>query len=177
MHIYCQLWRRCYSAGTLSCSERWFFAFNMHLFNQRGRVMSTTWAETDWRFYDFSPSITKVLDPNIFNWYKQYAEEGNAAFKLSHFEEALKCYSEALNSLKSANAPQDAIILLNRAATYISLKRFVDLLIITIICDINLSSLRLNKIVNEFIWSWTPLFKFLFIMSNRSVISLFKYFL
>ena len=52
-----------------------------------------------------------------------HSAEGNAAFSLTNFEEALRYYTEALAVLKSVEAPRDPIILLNRSAAYIGLKR------------------------------------------------------
>jgi tetratricopeptide (TPR) repeat protein len=54
--------------------------------------------------------------------------EGNDHFSKSEFQEALTKYSEALNTLKNANLPKDALILLNRCASYLALKRFVPAL-------------------------------------------------
>jgi tetratricopeptide (TPR) repeat protein len=53
-----------------------------------------------------------------------HAAEGNAAFSLTNFEEALRYYTEALAVLKYVEAPRDPIILLNRSAAYIGLKRY-----------------------------------------------------
>lgn len=54
--------------------------------------------------------------------------EGNACFSASNFEEAVRKYTEAINTLKSSKLPKDPIILLNRSATYLSLKRYVPAL-------------------------------------------------
>jgi len=51
--------------------------------------------------------------------------QGNAAFSAQDFEGALVSYTAAVNVLKSARAPRDALILLNRSATYLALKRYV----------------------------------------------------
>jgi tetratricopeptide (TPR) repeat protein len=53
-----------------------------------------------------------------------HAAEGNAAFSLTNFDEALRHYTEALAVLKSVEVPRDPIILLNRSAAYIGLKRY-----------------------------------------------------
>ena len=58
-----------------------------------------------------------------------HVAEGNAAFSLTNFEEALRYYTEALAALKSVEAPRDPIILLNRSAAYIGLKRYRKLLV------------------------------------------------
>ena len=52
-----------------------------------------------------------------------HAAEGNTAFSSTNFEEALRCYTEALAVLKDVGAPRDPIILLNRSAAFIGLKR------------------------------------------------------
>ena len=55
-----------------------------------------------------------------------FTAEGNAAFSSSNFELAVQHYSEALKVLKSVGAPNDSVIILNRSAAYIGLKRFVS---------------------------------------------------
>ena len=54
--------------------------------------------------------------------------EGNAHFGKSEFDDALIMYTEAVNSLKTAGLPKDCLILLNRSATYLALKRYVPAL-------------------------------------------------
>ena len=54
--------------------------------------------------------------------------EGNGHFSKSEFEDALAKYTAAVNLLKTSNLPRDAVILLNRSATYLALKRFVPAL-------------------------------------------------
>lgn len=54
--------------------------------------------------------------------------EGNDHFSKSEFAEALEKYSKAVEVLKAANLPKDALILLNRSATYLALKRYVPAL-------------------------------------------------
>lgn len=53
---------------------------------------------------------------------------GNAAFGKQDFAEALVHYSAAVKLLKDTHCPRDALILLNRSATYLALKRFVPAL-------------------------------------------------
>lgn len=50
---------------------------------------------------------------------------GNDLFSKSEFEPALASYSEAVNLLKKNDLPKDALILLNRSATFLALKRYV----------------------------------------------------
>ncbi len=54
--------------------------------------------------------------------------EGNALFSEGKFNEALVKYTEALNVLKLAGLSKDPLILLNRSATYLGLKRYVPAL-------------------------------------------------
>lgn len=54
--------------------------------------------------------------------------EGNGHFSKSEFEEALAKYTAAVNLLKTSNLDKDALILLNRSATYLALKRYVPAL-------------------------------------------------
>lgn len=51
--------------------------------------------------------------------------EGNDFFGKGDYDEALIRYTGAINALKRANLPKDALILLNRSATYLALKRYV----------------------------------------------------
>ena len=50
---------------------------------------------------------------------------GNTAFGAKNFDEALTHYSRAIKLLKEARCPRDPLILLNRSATYLALKRYV----------------------------------------------------
>lgn len=54
--------------------------------------------------------------------------EGNGHFSKSEFESALEKYTAAVNMLKQADLPKDSVILLNRSATYLALKRYVPAL-------------------------------------------------
>lgn len=54
--------------------------------------------------------------------------EGNAHFSKSEFDQALGKYTAAVNALKQADLPKDSLILLNRSATYLALKRYVPAL-------------------------------------------------
>ena len=54
--------------------------------------------------------------------------EGNGHFSKSEFDDALTKYTAALNLLKESGLPKDCLILLNRSATYLALKRFVPAL-------------------------------------------------
>lgn len=58
----------------------------------------------------------------------QHKTSGNDHFSAGQYEDALKCYNNALNLLKSINQPKDTVILLNRSATYLALKRYVPAL-------------------------------------------------
>ena len=53
---------------------------------------------------------------------------GNEAFSAQNFEEAVEKYTLALNALKAVSLPKDPIILLNRSASYLGLKRYVPAL-------------------------------------------------
>ena len=53
---------------------------------------------------------------------------GNEHFGKAEYEDALSKYTEAVNTLKAGGAPKDALILLNRSATYLALKRYVPAL-------------------------------------------------
>jgi len=52
-------------------------------------------------------------------------DEGGAYFKDQNFDEALRCYTACITKLKKAGLPRDSVILANRSATYLALKRFV----------------------------------------------------
>ena len=54
--------------------------------------------------------------------------EGNAFFSKSEFEGALEKYTAAVSLLKESDLPKDGLILLNRSATYLALKRYVPAL-------------------------------------------------
>jgi len=54
--------------------------------------------------------------------------EGNSFFSQGQYSEALEKYSEAINILKRASLPKDAILLLNRSATYLAIKKYVPAL-------------------------------------------------
>ena len=53
---------------------------------------------------------------------------GNEAFGKGDYDAALEHYTKAVNVLKSAKCKPDAVILLNRSATYLALKRYVPAL-------------------------------------------------
>ena len=53
---------------------------------------------------------------------------GNDHFTKGEYEEALQKYTEAINLCKKFRLEKDATILLNRAATYLALKRYVPAL-------------------------------------------------
>jgi tetratricopeptide (TPR) repeat protein len=54
--------------------------------------------------------------------------EGNDAFSSGNLDLAVEKYTEALNALKKVGLPKDPIILLNRSASYLGLKRYVPAL-------------------------------------------------
>eukprot|EP00600_Ochromonadales_sp_CCMP1393_P002270 CAMPEP_0174978116 /NCGR_PEP_ID=MMETSP0004_2-20121128/13998_1 /TAXON_ID=420556 /ORGANISM="Ochromonas sp., Strain CCMP1393" /LENGTH=185 /DNA_ID=CAMNT_0016229399 /DNA_START=26 /DNA_END=583 /DNA_ORIENTATION=- len=54
--------------------------------------------------------------------------EGNGHFGKGEYEEALAKYTAAVSTLKESGMPKDALILLNRSATYLALKRYVPAL-------------------------------------------------
>lgn len=54
--------------------------------------------------------------------------EGNSFFSKSEFEGALEKYTAAVSLLKESDLPKDGLILLNRSATYLALKRYVPAL-------------------------------------------------
>ena len=76
--------------------------------------------------------------------------EGNGHFSKGEFEEALAKYTAAVNTLKEAGLPKDCLILLNRSATYLALKRYVPAL-----NDANQG--MLNKIICAAIYCFTGL--------------------
>lgn len=51
--------------------------------------------------------------------------EGNELFNAKDYENALVKYTEIIKLLKSSNLPLDDVILCNRSATYMALKRYV----------------------------------------------------
>lgn len=53
---------------------------------------------------------------------------GNACFSQGEYDGALKDYTAAVNLLKNSKLPKDPLILLNRSATYLALKRYVPAL-------------------------------------------------
>jgi len=53
---------------------------------------------------------------------------GNEAFGQQNFDAALENYTAAVNVMKAAKCNQDPLILLNRSATYLALKRYVPAL-------------------------------------------------
>ena len=58
-------------------------------------------------------------------------EEGNDKFKEGNYEEAVAAYTNGVNLLKGAALKKDismSVILLNRAATYLAMKRYVPAL-------------------------------------------------
>jgi tetratricopeptide (TPR) repeat protein len=53
---------------------------------------------------------------------------GNEAFKSGDYDSALESYTAAVNVMKAAKCKLDPVILLNRSATYLALKRYVPAL-------------------------------------------------
>ena len=51
--------------------------------------------------------------------------DGDEKFRSKDYNGALEAYTSAINALKSAGLPPDAVILSNRSATYLLLKRYV----------------------------------------------------
>lgn len=51
--------------------------------------------------------------------------EANAAFAAKDYEVAVEKYTNILNLLKTSNLPPDDVILCNRSASYLALKRYV----------------------------------------------------
>lgn len=51
--------------------------------------------------------------------------EGNASFSSQEYEQAIEKYTQILGLLKSSNMPLDDVILCNRSACYLALKRYV----------------------------------------------------
>lgn len=54
--------------------------------------------------------------------------EGNDFFANGNFDEAISKYSEAIDTLKRLKVSKDPIILLNRCAAFLSVKRYVPAL-------------------------------------------------
>ncbi len=78
-----------------------------------------------------SPSITELDEgkkAEITETVQSMKTEGNTFFSQGNFEKALEMYSSAAKLLKEFGLDKDSIILLNRSATYLALKRFVPAL-------------------------------------------------
>jgi tetratricopeptide (TPR) repeat protein len=58
----------------------------------------------------------------------QFKAVGNDHFSKAEYAEALDMYSKSLLALNEVGLPKDAVILLNRSATYLALKRYVPAL-------------------------------------------------
>lgn len=54
--------------------------------------------------------------------------KGNEYYKNSDFDEALKAYTDAINFLKNNKLEKNSVLLLNRSATFLALKRYVPAL-------------------------------------------------
>jgi hypothetical protein len=84
-------------------------------------------------FFDGSDSDEEAAGPMVSPEEMEFAradvikakEEGGQHFKDQNFEEALACYTTCVNTLKKAGLPRDPVILANRSATYLALKRYV----------------------------------------------------
>ena len=70
-----------------------------------------------------------AVDPEGMRIASEQAESlkslGNDSFGQQDYESALKYYTEAINLLKKSSCPKNSVILLNRSATYLALKRYV----------------------------------------------------
>lgn len=75
-----------------------------------------------------SEPVTEEQRESILSMCAALKTEGNGHFSKSEFEEALAKYTAAVNLLKNSNLPKDVLILLNRSATYLALKRYVPAL-------------------------------------------------
>ncbi len=78
-----------------------------------------------------SASITELDEAKkaeITETVQSMKTEGNTFFSQGNFEKALEMYSSAAKLLKEFGLDKDSIILLNRSATYLALKRFVPAL-------------------------------------------------
>jgi len=84
-------------------------------------------------FFDGSDSDEEATAPKVSAEEVEFAqadvikakENGGQHFKDQNFEEALACYTTCVNTLKKAGLPRDPVILANRSATYLALKRYV----------------------------------------------------
>eukprot|EP01038_Epipyxis_sp_PR26KG_P008608 gene8608-11632_t len=74
------------------------------------------------------PSLTEDQLKQIQDRCLELKAVGNDFFSKANYEEALLKYSEAVKELKLASLPKDPLILLNRCATYLALKRYVPAL-------------------------------------------------
>ena len=59
---------------------------------------------------------------------QEFKGAGNNHFSAGEYDSALQQYTNAVNALKAVNLPKDCLILLNRSATYLALKRYVPAL-------------------------------------------------
>lgn len=88
--------------------------------------------------------------------------EGNAFFSKSEFEQALEKYTAAVSLLKESNLPKDGLILLNRSATYLALKRYVPALndanqgTSTAFVDLNVSFVSFKPALNLLFTQLSP---------------------
>jgi tetratricopeptide (TPR) repeat protein len=68
-----------------------------------------------------APELAEAIQAEV----SRIKDLGGTAFKNKDYEEALARYSECVKMLKENNLPRDAVILANRSATYLALKRYV----------------------------------------------------
>ena len=73
-------------------------------------------------FINFNPSTTKLIqNPMLF---MVYYNRGNAKFELKNYREALKDYTDAINS--DQGEPEDSCLYFNRANTYVDVCKFKE---------------------------------------------------
>jgi tetratricopeptide (TPR) repeat protein len=73
---------------------------------------------------DLSPADIELVMARC----QEFKVAGNSHFSAGEYDSALQQYTNAVNALKTAHLPKDCLILLNRSATYLALKRYVPAL-------------------------------------------------
>ncbi len=77
---------------------------------------------------DITSNLTEAQKLSAIEESAAFKAEGNRHFGSSDYANAVEQYTAGINVLKAANMPKDPLILLNRCATYLALKRYVPAL-------------------------------------------------
>ena len=75
-----------------------------------------------------TPDLTVEEKEALLEKCKSIKDEGNSHFSKANYDDALLKYTEALKLLKEGKQGKDPVIMLNRSATYLALKRYVPAL-------------------------------------------------